>query len=127
MVDIQKLLGVAIDQRKPRTLHLNHDAVAFSKRVPNVGQAEIDGGHLAGHKRFGMLEAVAEFASQHFATYEHLVAAQVFPLLPQSGSGGIHGMFVDKLDHKIGIRSGRRCKEAGQQWTGQGDVFGEDV
>jgi hypothetical protein len=50
-VDIQKLLRIPINQRKPAALHLNHDPVPLPQRVEDIGHTEFKGRYLSGRKR----------------------------------------------------------------------------
>src|SRR5262249_14599430 len=53
LVDIDELLGIAIDKRKPGALHLDHQAVPFPEGVKDVRHDVLDVGQLAGRHRFG--------------------------------------------------------------------------
>src|SRR5262245_31168176 len=58
--NINKLLRIAINQREPRTLDLNHHPMPASESVINIGHLEVDRGWLIGRHRFGLFKAVAE-------------------------------------------------------------------
>ena len=77
--DVDESLGIAVEERKPRTLHLDHDAVAAPEGVVDIGHREIHRLNLAGHHGHGLLEALAEFAAQRFAAHELLVPASSMP------------------------------------------------
>ncbi len=48
-------LRIAIGQREPGALDLDHDAMAAAKGVVEIGHGEIDLGLLAGRQRLGLL------------------------------------------------------------------------
>ena len=73
--NIDERLRIAINQRKPGALNLNHHAMAASERMEYVGDREFNFRDLARFERLRFLEAVAEFASKHIAADELLVTA----------------------------------------------------
>src|SRR5271156_6091786 len=93
-VDIYKLLRVAVYQRKPRALHLYHDAVAFFKGVGYIIERIFYFCYFIGFKRFGVGEAVAVTATHHIAAHQHLVAAHGVSL---AIAGAICGIVVRKV------------------------------
>ena len=67
--DVGECLGVAVDERKPRRLHVYHEAMTLPKRMENVGHREFDGSHLTRNERLGELEGVAELATTNVARW----------------------------------------------------------
>ena len=70
VIDINKLLGIPVNYRKPTALHLHHDSVAFFETVIFVPQVIFDLGDLAGHKGFGFFKAVAIFAPKNICSHQ---------------------------------------------------------
>ena len=85
IVDIDKLLGIAIDQRKPAALHLNHDSMSFSEYMENVGHLVFDLGDLSWDKGFRISEAVSEFSAEQLSTHQLLESSH--PGIPPAGTG----------------------------------------
>ena len=52
VIDIDKLLRIAIDEREPRTLHLDHDPAAAHEGVIDVGHRELDLRYMSRHHCF---------------------------------------------------------------------------
>lgn len=75
IVDIDELLRIAIDQRKPAALYLNHEPVPFPERMEYVGHPIFDLCDLPWDERFGTCEAVAEFSSEQLSTNQLLKSA----------------------------------------------------
>src|SRR5580692_2955884 len=75
-----KRLRVAIDERKPTRLDLDHDLVVALECVEHVVELELDLRDLPRDERLRRLVAVTEPAAERFATYQRLLAAPV-PLL----------------------------------------------
>src|SRR4029453_12857550 len=67
-------LRVAVHERKPRGLDLNHDPVTLLKRVVHVRKFECDLRHLSRAHWFGLLVAAAEAGAKRLSAYEHLIA-----------------------------------------------------
>src|SRR4051794_27017756 len=76
MRDIDKGLRIAVNEREPGTLDLDHDAMALAERVGNVGHLEGDAVGLAGLEGDAAFEAFAEAAAERFAANELLIAAE---------------------------------------------------
>src|SRR5215510_3141180 len=67
-----KRLRIAVHERKPGGLNLQHDPMAFLKRVIHVWQRERDLGDLARLHRFGLVVAAAEAGAKRFTAHKHL-------------------------------------------------------
>src|SRR5205809_3295713 len=62
LVNVAKLLGVAVHQREPRALYLHHDAMTAPEGVIRIRQDPFDFRHFSWFKRLGFREAGAELA-----------------------------------------------------------------
>src|SRR3954463_1720417 len=62
--DIDEGLWVAIHEREPGALHLDHHAMAAAEGVTDVRQGELNLRHFLRFKWFWFLEAVTEFAAE---------------------------------------------------------------
>jgi hypothetical protein len=51
-VDVNELLRIAIDEREPRTLDLDHDAVALFERMVHVREDKLHLSYLVGHQQW---------------------------------------------------------------------------
>src|SRR5207253_3755004 len=76
--NIQKLLRVAIHQRKPRTLDLNHDAMAWPERMQHIRHPILDLLLLARCERLRLRETVAELTAERLAPHKLLISSQVY-------------------------------------------------
>lgn len=74
VVDV--FLRVAVDQREPSALDLDHDPMAGLKGVMHILQRKVDGFDLSGGKGLGILVAVAEPAADDFAAHHLLIAGK---------------------------------------------------
>src|SRR5437870_4797241 len=74
-IDIDKFLGIAIYQREPGALHLDHQPVTFFKGMSDIRDGETDGLYFPRPEGYGLFKALAEAAPHHFPTHQHLVAA----------------------------------------------------
>src|SRR5437667_7222535 len=77
LVNVAKLLRVAVHEREPRALHLHHDAMPASEGVIRVRQNPFDFRHFARFEGLGLREAVAELAPHDFAAHKLLVSAHL--------------------------------------------------
>ncbi len=75
LVDIHELLRVAVHQRKPAALDLDHQPVALLKGVRHIGKFVFNTLYFIGLESFGLLKTIAETAAHHLATNQHLVTA----------------------------------------------------
>src|SRR5205085_2102851 len=73
--DVDKHLWIAIGQRKPRTLHLYHDAMATAEGVVHVRHCEVDLLNLAGSECLRLFETVSKFPPERLAAHQLLVSA----------------------------------------------------
>src|SRR6266516_6789336 len=99
LVNVAKLLRVAVHEREPRALHLHHDAITAPEGVIRIRQDPFDSGHFSRFKRFGLREAVAEFAPHDFASDQLLIAALLNARSVRSGVWIVAGVNVDQFDH----------------------------
>ena len=63
VIDI--LLRVSIDERKPCTLHMDHDAVPGLKRMKQIAQFKSYSGRLAWDQRLWLGETFPKATSDH--------------------------------------------------------------
>ena len=82
--NIYKLLRIAINQREPRTLDLNHHPMPAPERVINIGHLEVDRGWLIGRHRLGLFKAVAELRAKRLAMHQLLITAHLLQRWPES-------------------------------------------
>ncbi len=92
---IDVLLRVAVDQRKPAALHVDHDAMPFLERVTNVLKRKIDLGNFAGHERFRFFITVSKPAANDFAANHLLESGKVQTGLRTFNKGMIVRVNVD--------------------------------
>lgn len=71
------LLRIAVDQRKPSALDLDHDSMSGFESVVNILQRDFDGGDFIRLEWFGGNEAVAEPSSEYLATDHELVSGEI--------------------------------------------------
>src|SRR5688572_24713607 len=75
VVDIYKLLWIAVDQRKPRGLNQHQNAVTLLIAMCNVGQLILNLRNLARKKRLMLRKTISELAAEHLTPNQHLVSA----------------------------------------------------
>ena len=75
--DITEFLWVAIHQREPTTLDLNHDSMSAAEAVIGIGQGKEYFRRLIRLERFWLFKTVTELASNHIAPHELLIAAHL--------------------------------------------------
>lgn len=73
----RELLGIAVNQRKPRALNLHHDLVPFLKGMISGMKIDAEVRRLIRDERFRMFEALIESSPEDFVGDDQLVAAQV--------------------------------------------------
>src|SRR6185503_11412362 len=78
-----KRLGVAVDEREPGRLDVDHNAVAFLEVVADIGHRPGNFGWLVRRHRFGTLEGAAELGAHGLAAHHELITAalETFPLV----------------------------------------------
>jgi len=103
--NIQEFLRVPVNQRKPRALNLNHDAMAATKCVVDAGQIEMYRGGLVGLKRLRLLKTVAKFRTERLASDHLLVSTHVYIPGIRHWVRIIHGVNVNQLNDEIRVRS----------------------
>src|SRR5687768_12872983 len=74
-IDIHKFLRVAVCQREPTALHLDHNAVSFLKSMRNIGQFEFYSFYFIGFKCYGCGKTIAKTAAHDFTAHQKLVTA----------------------------------------------------
>ena len=67
LADVAEFLRIPVDQGEPRALYLDHDPVAFEKRVQNVRKFKFHIAYLSGDEGFRLFKTVAEFSTNHVA------------------------------------------------------------
>src|SRR5205823_12290630 len=107
-VNIHEGLWIAIDQRKPRALDLDHHAMAAAKGVIAILHGESYRSWLVGRKRLRLFQAVAEFAAHHVAADELLKTAHVHPGRVRIGIGIIARADIDHFYDPTGTGAGPR-------------------
>ena len=102
-------LWIAIVQRKPTGLDLQHDPVTREEDVVRRGQREAVQEGLMRRDRFGCLEALAIAAAENVGRYHQLITSQ------GRLGGYLVGVDVDQLDHPIRVRAARRGYQVGNR------------
>ena len=95
MEDIAELLGVAVDDREPCALDLDHNPMPLAEAVAFVTEIKFDLSHPVRHKRLRFLEAVPVFAAHDFTSYEHLKISHSHVAWIRNVVGSIAGIDVD--------------------------------
>ena len=106
-IDVHHFLGIAVNQRKPAALNLDHDAVAFFEGVGNVVHREFYVGDLARDECFRYLEAVPVTPTHDIAADQHLVTIHDVGRLLFVGIRLVFKIvreYINQFDNKIGIR-----------------------
>ncbi len=121
-VDVDKCLGVAVDQREPGALDLDHDLVTGAEGVGDVLQREIDrrrpGWETNGSGFDRLLRNLPRITSPRTSCWKP-------PNLTPDCVGVVVGIDVDQLDDPVGIGPGRRNEEPGLDRAGDRDILGE--
>src|SRR4051794_34544440 len=73
--NLHEFLRIPIHQRKPGTLHLNHQPVPPTECVTDVRQHKLNLLDLARSERLGLLEAVSKLAPKRLAPDQLLISA----------------------------------------------------
>src|SRR5437764_554282 len=105
-------LRIAVDQWKPRALHLHHDLVPLAKAVMAPVQVDRVLVDLPHRDRLGLLEALAETGTHRLAADEELVAAHRRVLLV------VLRIDVDKTNDEVAVGTARRREYFGGQRSG---------
>jgi hypothetical protein len=100
------LLGVAVDERKPRALYLHHEPVAGTERVQQVLQRNGHGRDLTRYKGPGLTETLTETAAHDFGAHQLLVAAQVHARRRARVVWRVVGLHVDDFHDPVGVGAG---------------------
>jgi hypothetical protein len=103
--DIDKGLGIEVDQREPAALELNHDTMALLKAVGNLVHVKSDLRGLTGRQGFGLIVAVAEFAAEDFGADEALIA----------GIAAGVGEDIDQLNDEVRVRAVEESQISGRR------------
>ena len=72
-VDVDEFLWVAIEQRKPTALNLNHQSVPRPESMADILERELYDRRLVRFERFGLLKTLTELAAKDVAADELLV------------------------------------------------------
>ena len=70
---LDKFLRIAINQREPRALNLNHDPVSLFETMKYVEQFQVHLSRNADFKRCRMLKRISKPATYHLAPNHHLI------------------------------------------------------
>src|SRR5215469_2494335 len=100
-----EFLRVAVIEREPRALHLNHDAVAFFEHVIRRVQVNREWRNLPRNNRLGFLVRIAVAPAEDFVRDHQFETSQIpFRI-------GFVWIDVNQFHHPVGIRPrGRRKK-----------------
>src|ERR1039458_630686 len=120
--NVHERLWVAVNQREPGTLHLDHHPVPGAEGVKDVGNGKLDGCYLAGLERLGLVQAVAEPAAKHIPTDKLLVTAHSDAGRIWVGVRIIAGKDIYELDHPVGIGACGRDMQGRLEWPREGEV-----
>ena len=112
-------LRIAVVEREPGALHLDHDPVPLPEDVVPGEQVDRHLLHLPRGEGNGALEPLAEAAAQDLRRHHDLRAAE--------GRVGLHllGQDVDELGDEVGVGAGGRDEEVGGDRAGEDHVLGE--
>ena len=113
------LLRVAVDDREPCALHLDHDLVALLEDMVLVNQVNVELGHPVRDERLRLLEALVVAAAEHLAGDHELVAAHARLV------GVLVGVDVDELDDPVAVGPRGRGEEAREDLARDGHVRAE--
>jgi len=116
-VDIAKSLRVAVDEREPRRLYLDHQAVTGTNRMQRVRKSELHFGHFSGLEWLVLLEAIPELATEDIPSDELLVAAHLYLGGVRIEVGEVIRINIDHLHDPIGIGTGSGDVEFHLYWT----------
>ena len=114
-------LGVAIIEREPTGLDLDHDAVAGQEDVVNVGKIEAIKERFVGSDWLGCFEAFTVAAAENVSGDHEFVAAEV------GLAGNFVGVDVDEFDDPIGIGAAGGSDEVGDGLAADFHRSGEDL
>ena len=119
--NVYKCLGIAIDQREPAALDLDHKPMTFPEAVIDLVEIDVEGFGFIWRKGFWFFEAVAETTAKYLHGNGQLKAAHRHTL-----SVDIR-VNVDELDHEIGVRAGSAGDEMGGDRTCDGKIFRQGI
>ncbi len=128
-VDVRhERLRIAIDEREPGALHLNHQPVAFLERVKDVLQLIVDRRGLAGHEWLWRDVSVAPARAKDIALHELLEARELLARERRDGGRNVgvrrHAVRidVDHLDDEVGVGAGGRDLERHADLSGEREI-----
>src|ERR1700679_132580 len=99
LVDVGHIgLWIAVDQREPAALHLNHDPMTRLEGVIAGSQTERVRGDLSGNHRLGLLEAIPVARPEYLFGEHELEATHVLRLSVR--------VDIDEFYHPVTVRSG---------------------
>jgi len=127
LVNVAKLLRIAVHEREPGALHLHHDAMTAPEGVIRIRHDPFDFRHFSRFKRLGLREAVAELAPHGLASDQLLIAAHLNTRSVRCRVWIISGVNVDQFDHPIRVRACGGNLQAGGDRAGDGDVLVQHI
>jgi len=125
--NITELLGIAVDDRKPGALDVNHNPMSFLEAVAFIAEVKFDFSHQVGHERFWLFEAVSVLAADNFACQKHLEVSHSHIAGIELVVGSISGVDIDQLYDPVCICSCCGNMQTGDNGTGNGNVFSKDI
>jgi len=72
MIDVYKFLGIAVNERKPGALDMNHDPVPLPEAVVFIPEVIGDAGDLSRYKRLWLFKTVPVFSPKNIGSHQHL-------------------------------------------------------
>src|SRR5713101_1451197 len=75
--NVHELLRIAVGQREPGALNLNHDSMSRAESVSHIRKLELDVIRLTGIEGYGLFEALAILAAERLAANQLLIAAHL--------------------------------------------------
>src|SRR5882724_2272223 len=121
-----KLLRIAVDEREPGRLYLNHQAVPLEKHVVAVAQRDLPLYGRVGGEGLRVLVAREVATAAHLHRDRQLVAVHRARVLVRRGASvgiprvrlRVFRVHVDQLHHKVGIAAGGGCEQIGRYLSG---------
>src|SRR5215510_9528655 len=105
LIDVHELLRIAINQREPCALDVDHYPMALLECVIDVGHREGNVSSFARLHRLRLRPTLAVLRAHRLATHQHLIAVHRIGLF--------FGEDVDQLDDEVGVRARSRSVEVG--------------
>src|SRR5215813_9140251 len=106
LIDVHELLRIAINQREPCALDVDHYPMALLECVIDVWHREGNARNFVRLHRLRLRPAIAVLRAHRLAPHQHLIAVHRIGLS--------FGEDVDQLDDEVGVRARCRGVEVGE-------------